>query len=86
VQIKAMLVALGTLKVREFIHSWTRYENKRGMSRWRDIVDWVGGYPYEAATVEEIVVFYRARGFTMTQLKRDSYRLGPNEFVFVKDR
>jgi 2-polyprenyl-6-hydroxyphenyl methylase/3-demethylubiquinone-9 3-methyltransferase len=55
------------------------------MSRWRDIVDWIGGYPYEAAKVEDIFNFYRDRGCTMTSLKSDSYRLGPNEFVFVKD-
>jgi SAM-dependent methyltransferase len=85
-QVKAASRALLTLRVRTYLESWTRYESKRGMSRWRDIVDWIGGYPYEAAKVEEIFDFYRARGCTMTRLKSDSYRLGPNEFVFVKDQ
>jgi 2-polyprenyl-3-methyl-5-hydroxy-6-metoxy-1,4-benzoquinol methylase len=83
-QIKSAIVAAVTFRVGEYIESWTNNSEKRGMNRWRDIVDWIGGYPYEAATVEEIFAFYRARGCTMTRLKRDSYRLGPNEFVFVK--
>ena len=83
--IRSATVSILTLKVREYIESWTTNEQKRGMSRWRDIVDWIGGYPYEAATVDEILAFYRAKGCTMTNLKRDSYRLGPNEYVFVKD-
>jgi len=33
------------------------YRQYRGMSFYYDIVDWLGGYPYEDATVEEIVWF-----------------------------
>jgi SAM-dependent methyltransferase len=84
-QIKSAVLAVLTFRVSEYIESWTSNDKKRGMSRWRDIVDWIGGYPYEAAKVEEVFAFYRAKGCTMTRLKRDSYRLGPNEFVFVKD-
>jgi 2-polyprenyl-6-hydroxyphenyl methylase/3-demethylubiquinone-9 3-methyltransferase len=54
------------------------------MSRWRDIVDWVGGYPYETAYPEEIFDFYRARGFELTKLKCGGVGLGCNEFVFTK--
>ena len=85
-QIKEVSTALAKFRFRTYLDSWTRYESQRGMSRWRDIVDWIGGYPYEAAKVEEIFDFYRARGCTMTRLKCDSYRLGPNEFVFLKDQ
>jgi len=85
-QVKEALTALATLRVRAYLQSWNRYESKRGMSRWRDIVDWIGGYPYEAASVAEIFDFYRTRGCAMTRLRSDSYRMGPNEFVFVKDQ
>jgi 2-polyprenyl-6-hydroxyphenyl methylase/3-demethylubiquinone-9 3-methyltransferase len=27
-------------------------KNQRGMSFWQDLVDWVGGYPFEVATRE----------------------------------
>jgi 2-polyprenyl-6-hydroxyphenyl methylase/3-demethylubiquinone-9 3-methyltransferase len=56
------------------------------MSRWRDIVDWVGGYPYEVATPDEIFDFYRARGFELSKLVCGGVGLGCNEFVFTKSQ
>jgi len=82
---KSVLRAIVTLTPGEYVQSWTRYAEKRGMSRWRDIVDWVGGYPYEYATPEAIFDFYRARGFRLTRLKCGGVGLGCNEFVFVRD-
>ena len=35
------------------------------MSRWHDLVDWVGGYPFEVARPEEIFRFFPARGFEL---------------------
>jgi len=35
------------------------------MSRWHDIVDWVGGLPFEVATPHAIFAFYHDRGFTL---------------------
>ncbi len=81
---KAMLRALVHLSPSEYTSRWTRYDQNRGMSRWHDIVDWVGGHPYEVAKPEEIFDFYRARGFTLTKLKCGGVGLGCNEFVFVK--
>jgi 2-polyprenyl-3-methyl-5-hydroxy-6-metoxy-1,4-benzoquinol methylase len=81
---KAMLRALVHLRPSEYTSRWTRYDQNRGMSRWHDIVDWVGGHPYEVAKPEEIFDFYRARGFTLTRLKCGGVGLGCNEFVFVK--
>ncbi len=65
----------------EFVRRWTQ-EYGRGMSYWRDIVDWVGGYPYEVATPEQIFDFYRARGFTLTKMMCGGVGLGCNQFVF----
>ncbi len=78
---KLMLRALLTLRPQEYVQRWTRYDQNRGMSRWYDIIDWVGGYPYEVARPEEIFDFYRARGFTLTKLKCGGVGLGCNEFV-----
>ncbi|HEX8649709.1 MAG TPA: class I SAM-dependent methyltransferase [Pyrinomonadaceae bacterium] len=83
---KSALRSLVTMRPLEYIRSWTRYDQNRGMNRWRDIIDWVGGYPYEVARPEEIFDFYRARGFTLTRIKCGGVGLGCNEFVFVKDR
>jgi 2-polyprenyl-6-hydroxyphenyl methylase/3-demethylubiquinone-9 3-methyltransferase len=69
----------------EYVQRWTRYADaKRGMSRWRDAIDWVGGYPYEYAKTDVIFEFYRKRGFTLTRLKCCAGPLGCNEFVFEK--
>ena len=82
---KSALRSLLTLRPQSYIRSWTHYDVSRGMSRWRDIIDWVGGYPYEVATPEAIFDFFRARGFTLTKLKCGGVGLGCNEFVFAKE-
>lgn len=64
--------------------TWRMYQDERGMSPWRDVVDWVGGYPFEVAKPEEIFDFCRARGFTLTRLKTCGGGHGCNEFVFIK--
>lgn len=56
----------------------------RGMNRWHDIIDWVGGYPYEVATPDEIFNFYTAKGYRLIKLKCGYVGLGCNEFVFEK--
>jgi len=83
-EIKAMLRSLVLLNPAEYLHRWTRYDQNRGMSRWRDIIDWVGGYPYEVAKPEELFDFYRARGFTLMKMKCGGVGLGCNEFVFAR--
>ncbi len=63
--------------------SWRGYGAERGMSAWRDVVDWVGGWPFEVARPEAICDFFFARGFTLTGLKTSGGH-GCNEFVFVR--
>lgn len=65
--------------------SWRNYKKSRGMSPWHDVVDWIGGYPFEVAKPEEIFEFYRHKGFTMRRLKTCAGGLGCNEYVFVRD-
>jgi 2-polyprenyl-3-methyl-5-hydroxy-6-metoxy-1,4-benzoquinol methylase len=67
-----------------YLRSWTS-AGERGMSRWRDIIDWVGGYPYETAKPEEIFDFYQAKGFRLITLKCGGVGKGCNEFVFVRE-
>jgi 2-polyprenyl-6-hydroxyphenyl methylase/3-demethylubiquinone-9 3-methyltransferase len=56
----------------------------RGMDPWRDVVDWVGGYPFEVATPEQIFDFFHSRGYTLERLRTCAGGLGCNEFVFRK--
>ena len=55
----------------------------RGMSRWHDWFDWVGGYPYETATVAEIFEFYHRHGYMLERLAATA-GLGCNQFVLRK--
>ena len=83
-ELKAMARAIVIFKPDEYVRGWTRYNANRGMSRWRDVIDWVGGYPYEFAQPEEIFDFFRTRGFQLTKMKCGGVGLGCNEFVFQK--
>jgi 2-polyprenyl-3-methyl-5-hydroxy-6-metoxy-1,4-benzoquinol methylase len=57
---------------------------ERGMSVWHDMIDWIGGYPFEVARPEGIFEFYRQQGFVLTKLKTCGARHGCNEFVFQR--
>ena len=67
-------------------HTWRHYaeHSMRGMSAWRDVVDWVGGYPFEVAKPEEIFRFYRDQEFVLRNMVTCGSGLGCNEFVFAR--
>jgi 2-polyprenyl-6-hydroxyphenyl methylase/3-demethylubiquinone-9 3-methyltransferase len=56
----------------------------RGMSKRHDLVDWVGGYPFEVAKPEEIFSFLHERGFELRHLKTCGGGLGCNEYVLQR--
>lgn len=62
-----------------------KYRNNRGMNWYHDIVDWLGGYPYEFAGPEEIINFFGAKGYYCKKL---FFRNGTgcNEFLFVNTK
>lgn len=70
-------------------YSWRAYASgttgtPRGMSAWRDLVDWVGGYPFEVAKPEEVFNFFRKRGFRLDRMITCGGGLGCNEYVFTR--
>jgi 2-polyprenyl-3-methyl-5-hydroxy-6-metoxy-1,4-benzoquinol methylase len=71
------------VRLRPF-HTVRTYGEKRGMSLWRDVIDWVGGYPFEVAKPEEIFDFYRKRGFELRRLATCRGTSGCNQFVFQR--
>jgi len=82
---KFILIALLRFNLVTYIRTWTDYaQGSRGMSKWHDLIDWIGGYPFEVAKPEEIFAFYDERGFTLAKLKTCGGGVGCNEFVFVK--
>jgi len=66
------------------VRTWLNYKRERGMSPWPDVVDWVGGYPFEVAYPEEVFEFFKKKGFSLLKLKTCGGGHGCNEFVFEK--
>jgi 2-polyprenyl-6-hydroxyphenyl methylase/3-demethylubiquinone-9 3-methyltransferase len=65
------------------------YRQKRGMRWYTDVVDWLGGYPYESALPEEIVGFLEGLGFRLkrsfrTKSRSGVFGTGNAEYVFEK--
>jgi 2-polyprenyl-6-hydroxyphenyl methylase/3-demethylubiquinone-9 3-methyltransferase len=54
----------------------------RGMSRRHDLIDWVGGYPFEVASPEDVFRRVHPLGFELRHLKTCAGGLGCNEYVF----
>ena len=67
-------------KPRDYLRTWTQRD--RGMSKWHDIVDWVGGYPFEVATPEEVFDHCRRHGLELVGLKTVLGSSAANEFLF----
>lgn len=84
-ELRALLVETVKLNLPGYLHSWTRYPETslRGMSKWHDLVDWIGGYPFEVARPEQIHTFLRERNFNLSRL-RTTRGFGCNEYVFFK--
>jgi 2-polyprenyl-6-hydroxyphenyl methylase/3-demethylubiquinone-9 3-methyltransferase len=59
-------------------------EKERGMDFWYDVIDWVGGYPYEYAAPAEIIGFALGLGFELRKLVLAQVPTGCNEFVFER--
>jgi 2-polyprenyl-3-methyl-5-hydroxy-6-metoxy-1,4-benzoquinol methylase len=84
-ELRSIVRSLIRMKPQRYWRLWTDYRRSRGMSRWHDMVDWVGGYPFEVATPEAVFEFYKLRGFTLTKLKTCKGDWGCNEYVFRRD-
>lgn len=61
--------------------SFSSYRKQRGMSPYYDWIDWLGGYPFEVATPESLLDFYKGCHFTLDRLISTN-NLGCNQFVF----
>ena len=59
---------------------------ERGMSLWHDMLDWLGGYPFEVAKPEQVFQFFASRGFELRVLTTAGRTGACNEFVFERVR
>ena len=64
-------------------NKFAEYKKKRGMSITHDWFDWLGGLPFEVASVEAISHFLREKGFSLRDIKTTKGN-GNNQFVFVR--
>lgn len=60
-------------------------KKKRGMSFYHDVIDWVGGYPYEYASKDEIINYLEKKGFKCSKFVKPVVPTGCNEFVFLEN-
>jgi SAM-dependent methyltransferase len=60
------------------------FKKKRGMSFYHDVIDWLGGYPYEYANKDEIINYVENKGFKCVKFVKPAVPTGCNEFVFSK--
>jgi 2-polyprenyl-3-methyl-5-hydroxy-6-metoxy-1,4-benzoquinol methylase len=71
------------LRGRNPLDRWAGH-GRRGVSIYVDIKDWLGGYPFEVASPEDIFRFYRDRGFALRELTTCGGKNGCNEFLFER--
>jgi 2-polyprenyl-6-hydroxyphenyl methylase/3-demethylubiquinone-9 3-methyltransferase len=68
------------LQLGAYVRSLRQYRRNRGMSRWHNALDWIGGYPYEYAGAARLVAFYAERGFAVERLE-EAQGLGCHELL-----
>jgi 2-polyprenyl-3-methyl-5-hydroxy-6-metoxy-1,4-benzoquinol methylase len=74
--------------VRTFLSSIFRKRNAatkhsmRGMRYFTDLVDWIGGYPFEVADPDSVSSFFLRKGFELAAVKSVGTGMGNNEYVF----
>jgi 2-polyprenyl-6-hydroxyphenyl methylase/3-demethylubiquinone-9 3-methyltransferase len=60
------------------------FHQQRGMEFMHNVIDWIGGYPYEYASVEEIVRLLSLEGFRVMRIIEAEVPTGCNQFTFKK--
>lgn len=71
------------LKPKVGLEPLMNYNKQRGMNIQNDLIDWIGGFPFEYATVEEIDLFLSPKGFKLINAFKTT-SLGCNEMIFKK--
>lgn len=60
------------------------YKKNRGMNFKNDIIDWIGGFPYEYATIDELNEFFIKNNFTIQKEFRTN-SLGCNQVIYRRN-
>ena len=57
----------------------------RGMDHRRDLIDWVGGLPFEVSRPDDVFAVLRDQGFTLRNLRTAGAGHACNEYVVVRE-
>lgn len=84
--LNALNILKYTLKLRPMtaIRPLLNYQQRRGMSVMHDLIDWMGGFPFEFARYEVLMSHMQARGFAFVRGKQAA-SLGCHEMVFERN-
>lgn len=81
IEARYFLYNLAKFRPGDYFSQWTQYKKSRGMSRWHDMIDWIGGYPYEYSSAAQLTKFFEDKGYTVAAIKEnDGY--GCHQIVF----
>ncbi len=69
------------LRLKNPIKHIKNYKKNRGMSFYTDVKDWLGGYPFEHAKIEEVIFFCKKYNLELINLKTGEAN---TEYLFVK--
>jgi len=84
-ELRALAGSMRSGELRTYFRELTSASSGRGMSWLHDVIDWVGGYPYEYASVRDITDFYRRDGFEPVKIRENS-SYGCHQLVFKRVR
>jgi len=84
-ELRSLVGSMRSGELRGYIRELTSASTGRGMSWLHDVIDWVGGYPYEYASVSDITEFYRRDGFEPIKI-RENNSYGCHQLVFKRVR
>ena len=59
---------------------------RRGMTLWYDMVDWLGGYPFEVVSPKKMNEYAGDHGFKLVNKYYIGFGLGCNEFVYRRSK
>jgi 2-polyprenyl-6-hydroxyphenyl methylase/3-demethylubiquinone-9 3-methyltransferase len=48
------------------------YKKSRGMSYFYDMIDWVGGYPFEVSTPQKVIIFLKKNNFLIKKIIKNT--------------
>jgi 2-polyprenyl-6-hydroxyphenyl methylase/3-demethylubiquinone-9 3-methyltransferase len=82
-ELRSLVGSMRSGELRKYIRELSGASSGRGMSWLHDVVDWVGGYPYEYASVRDINEFYRRDGFEPVKI-RENRSYGCHQLVFKR--